>query len=60
MNTAVGWWHIIVVDLLPFLTQFCHNPERMTESSSRFVNHPQVVADAIQRLWPIFKAIFDM
>ncbi|KAL2646066.1 hypothetical protein AAZV13_05G029100 [Glycine max] len=26
----------------------------------RFVNHPQVVADAIQRLWPIFKAIFDI
>jgi len=20
VNTAVGWWHIIVVDLLPFLT----------------------------------------
>ncbi|OIW00111.1 hypothetical protein TanjilG_29101 [Lupinus angustifolius] len=26
----------------------------------RYVNHPQVVADAIQRLWPIFKAIFDL
>ncbi|XP_027333974.1 transportin MOS14 isoform X1 [Abrus precatorius] len=26
----------------------------------RYVNHPQVVADAIQRLWPIFKAIFDV
>ncbi|XP_061360280.1 transportin MOS14 isoform X2 [Gastrolobium bilobum] len=26
----------------------------------RYVNHPQVVADAIQRLWPIFKAIFDI
>lgn len=26
----------------------------------RYVNHPQVVADAIQRLWPIFKTIFDL
>ncbi|KAL1371580.1 transportin MOS14 [Arachis hypogaea] len=26
----------------------------------RYVNHPEVVADAIQRLWPIFKAIFDL
>ncbi|CAJ2664447.1 unnamed protein product [Trifolium pratense] len=26
----------------------------------RYVKHPQVVADAIQRLWPIFKAIFDV
>ncbi|KAK7265742.1 hypothetical protein RJT34_33365 [Clitoria ternatea] len=26
----------------------------------RYVNHPQVVADAIKRLWPIFKAIFDL
>ncbi|KAJ7945933.1 putative Transportin [Quillaja saponaria] len=26
----------------------------------RYVNHPQAVADAIQRLWPIFKAIFDL
>ncbi|KAL9688454.1 hypothetical protein QQ045_032875 [Rhodiola kirilowii] len=25
----------------------------------RYVNHPEAVADAIQRLWPIFKAIFD-
>ncbi|XP_010663227.1 transportin MOS14 isoform X2 [Vitis vinifera] len=26
----------------------------------RYVNHPEAVADAIQRLWPIFKAIFDV
>ncbi|XP_052183861.1 transportin MOS14 isoform X2 [Diospyros lotus] len=26
----------------------------------RFVNHPEAVADAIERLWPIFKAIFDL
>lgn len=26
----------------------------------RHVNHPEAVADAVQRLWPIFKAIFDM
>ncbi|KAF9624704.1 hypothetical protein IFM89_012997 [Coptis chinensis] len=25
----------------------------------RYVNQPEAVADAIQRLWPIFKAIFD-
>ncbi|CAH9146539.1 unnamed protein product [Cuscuta epithymum] len=25
----------------------------------RHVNHPEAVADAIQKLWPIFKAIFD-
>ncbi|KAF6153180.1 hypothetical protein GIB67_031134 [Kingdonia uniflora] len=25
----------------------------------RYVNHPEAVADAIQRLWPIFKPIFD-
>ncbi|KAJ4972453.1 hypothetical protein NE237_005627 [Protea cynaroides] len=25
----------------------------------RYVNRPEAVADAIQRLWPIFKAIFD-
>ncbi|KAF5195980.1 Transportin mos14 [Thalictrum thalictroides] len=25
----------------------------------RYVNHPEAVADAIHRLWPIFKAIFD-
>ncbi|XP_057952470.1 transportin MOS14 isoform X2 [Malania oleifera] len=25
----------------------------------RYVNHAEAVADAIQRLWPIFKAIFD-
>ncbi|KAF3437138.1 hypothetical protein FNV43_RR19891 [Rhamnella rubrinervis] len=26
----------------------------------RYVCHPEAVADAIQRLWPIFKAIFDL
>ena len=26
----------------------------------RYVNHPEAVADAIQRLWPILKAIFDL
>lgn len=26
----------------------------------RYVNHPEAVADAIQRLWLIFKAIFDV
>ncbi|XWS37410.1 hypothetical protein CRYUN_Cryun19dG0040500 [Craigia yunnanensis] len=26
----------------------------------RYVNHPGAVADAINRLWPIFKAIFDL
>ncbi|KAL4633899.1 transportin MOS14 [Castanea sativa] len=26
----------------------------------RYVNHPEAVADAIHRLWPIFKAIFDL
>ncbi|KAJ7956308.1 putative Transportin [Quillaja saponaria] len=26
----------------------------------RYVNHPQAVAEAIQQLWPIFKAIFDL
>ncbi|KAL6978105.1 Transportin mos14 [Sarracenia purpurea var. burkii] len=26
----------------------------------RYVNQPEAVADAIQRLWPIFKAIFDI
>ncbi|XP_048500147.1 transportin MOS14 isoform X2 [Beta vulgaris subsp. vulgaris] len=26
----------------------------------RYLNHPEAVADAIQRLWPIFKAIFDV
>ncbi|KAF4349554.1 hypothetical protein F8388_012242 [Cannabis sativa] len=26
----------------------------------RYVYHPEAVADAIQRLWPIFKAIFDL
>lgn len=26
----------------------------------RYVNHPEAVADAIQRLWSIFKAIFDL
>ncbi|KAG2675746.1 hypothetical protein I3843_12G021500 [Carya illinoinensis] len=26
----------------------------------RYVKHPEAVADAIQRLWPIFKAIFDL
>lgn len=26
----------------------------------RYVNHPEAVAGAIQRLWPIFKAIFDL
>ncbi|XP_051116858.1 transportin MOS14 isoform X2 [Andrographis paniculata] len=26
----------------------------------RHVNHPEAVADAVQRLWPIFKAIFDV
>ncbi|KAM7272707.1 hypothetical protein ACFE04_027370 [Oxalis oulophora] len=25
----------------------------------RYVNHPEAVADAIQRVWPLFKAIFD-
>ncbi|XP_024969319.1 transportin MOS14 isoform X1 [Cynara cardunculus var. scolymus] len=25
----------------------------------RYVNNPEAVADAIQRLWPLFKAIFD-
>ncbi|XP_020519422.1 transportin MOS14 isoform X2 [Amborella trichopoda] len=25
----------------------------------RYVSHPEAVADAFQRLWPIFKAIFD-
>ncbi|GAA0171554.1 transporter [Lithospermum erythrorhizon] len=25
----------------------------------RYVNHPEAVADAIQKLWPMFKAIFD-
>ncbi|ONI02768.1 hypothetical protein PRUPE_6G220700 [Prunus persica] len=28
--------------------------------NSRYVNHAEAVADAIQRLWPIFKAIFDL
>ncbi|XP_021761729.1 transportin MOS14-like [Chenopodium quinoa] len=26
----------------------------------RYVSHPEAVADAIQRLWPIFKAVFDV
>ncbi|XP_048443658.1 transportin MOS14-like isoform X2 [Pyrus x bretschneideri] len=26
----------------------------------RYVNHAEAVADAIQRLWPLFKAIFDI
>ncbi|XP_015581100.1 transportin MOS14 [Ricinus communis] len=26
----------------------------------RYVTHPEAVADAIQRLWPLFKAIFDL
>ncbi|XP_024022810.1 transportin MOS14 isoform X2 [Morus notabilis] len=26
----------------------------------RYVYHPEAVADAIQRIWPIFKAIFDL
>ncbi|GAB4860681.1 Transportin mos14 [Ancistrocladus abbreviatus] len=26
----------------------------------RYVNQPEAVADAVQRLWPIFKAIFDI
>ncbi|KAI8543531.1 hypothetical protein RHMOL_Rhmol08G0225800 [Rhododendron molle] len=26
----------------------------------RYVNNPEAVADAVQRLWPIFKAIFDI
>ncbi|KAK9669348.1 hypothetical protein RND81_13G124800 [Saponaria officinalis] len=26
----------------------------------RYVNHPEAVADTIQRLWPIFKTIFDV
>ncbi|XP_075503417.1 LOW QUALITY PROTEIN: transportin MOS14 [Primulina tabacum] len=26
----------------------------------RHVNHPEAVADAVKRLWPIFKAIFDI
>ncbi|TYJ25890.1 hypothetical protein E1A91_A07G079800v1 [Gossypium mustelinum] len=26
----------------------------------RYVNHPGAVADAVHRLWPIFKAIFDL
>lgn len=26
----------------------------------RYVNHPEAVADAIHRIWPIFKAIFDL
>ncbi|CAN0903224.1 Transportin MOS14 [Linum grandiflorum] len=26
----------------------------------RYVNHPEAVADAIQRLWPLLKAIFDL
>ncbi|KAL8529708.1 hypothetical protein ACS0TY_006957 [Phlomoides rotata] len=26
----------------------------------RHVNHPEAVADTVQRLWPIFKAIFDI
>ncbi|XP_021292481.1 transportin MOS14 [Herrania umbratica] len=26
----------------------------------RYVNHPGAVADAIHRLWPIFKALFDL
>ncbi|PKI63167.1 hypothetical protein CRG98_016352 [Punica granatum] len=26
----------------------------------RYVNHPEAVADAIHRLWPVFKAIFDL
>ncbi|GMY24089.1 transportin MOS14 isoform X1 [Fagus crenata] len=26
----------------------------------RYVKHPEAVADAIQKLWPIFKAIFDL
>ncbi|GMN45765.1 hypothetical protein TIFTF001_014956 [Ficus carica] len=26
----------------------------------RYVYHPEAVADAIQRLWPIFKTIFDL
>ncbi|KAI3752891.1 hypothetical protein L2E82_24932 [Cichorium intybus] len=26
----------------------------------RYVNNPEAVADAIQRLWPLFKAIFDI
>lgn len=31
-----------------------------TETICRYVNHPEAVADAIQKLWPIFKAIFDV
>lgn len=26
----------------------------------RHVNHPEAVADAVQKLWPIFKSIFDI
>ncbi|KAK4752903.1 hypothetical protein SAY87_021701 [Trapa incisa] len=26
----------------------------------RYLNHPEAVADAVHRLWPIFKAIFDI
>ncbi|KAE8668023.1 germin-like protein subfamily T member 2-like [Hibiscus syriacus] len=26
----------------------------------RYVNHPEAVADSVHRLWPIFKAIFDL
>ncbi|KAE8676080.1 ARM repeat superfamily protein isoform 2 [Hibiscus syriacus] len=26
----------------------------------RYVNHPEAVADSVYRLWPIFKAIFDI
>ncbi|KAK8982744.1 hypothetical protein V6N11_046656 [Hibiscus sabdariffa] len=26
----------------------------------RYVNHPEAVADSVHRLWPIFKAVFDL
>lgn len=43
---------------MPFSLLQSH--EHAAVSAFRYVNHPQAVADAIQRLWPIFKAIFDL
>ncbi|KAJ6688080.1 TRANSPORTIN MOS14 [Salix koriyanagi] len=59
---------------LPFVTPLqeiiSHGPEVLEKKPAReltvhtdrlaYVNQPQAVADAIQRLWPIVKAIFDV
>lgn len=48
----------LVICFISLYLFICH--QHYSETNYRYVNHPEAVADAIQRLWPIFKAIFDL